>query len=336
MRTLLSTTHTLRRHARGVTLIELMVAVALGAFLMIGAMNVFMQSRTTFRINQSVARLQENARFVLATIEPDIRMANYYGLTNNSVQIAGRAKTTVANGIGPSSCGANWTIDLDTPVTGSNNTYPWPALTCGATGGYQPATDTITIRRVVDNATLPGLLGVNTLYVYSQRAATGQIFIPPVPGSVLPGGQSFQLVASGYYISRQSASLGAKGTTIPSLHHKWLKGNPPSIQDDEILPGVEDLQVEFGIDTNAPGGAGRGAIDRYVNPGDPLLTGANTVVLAVRIWLRLRAEDIENGFTDATTYTYADVNYTPPVAARPFRRLLISKTIYLRNARPMT
>ena len=36
-----------RRRVAGVTLIELMVAMAIGSFLMLGAMTVFVQSRTT-------------------------------------------------------------------------------------------------------------------------------------------------------------------------------------------------------------------------------------------------------------------------------------------------
>jgi type IV pilus assembly protein PilW len=53
------------RQQHGMTLIELMVALAIGAFLMIGAISVFVQSRTTFRVTESVSRLQETARFAL-------------------------------------------------------------------------------------------------------------------------------------------------------------------------------------------------------------------------------------------------------------------------------
>jgi type IV pilus assembly protein PilW len=333
MRTLLSR-RTLRRHALGLTLIELMVAVAIGAFLMIGAMTVFMQSRTTFRVNQSVSRLQENARFALATIEPDIRMASYYGLATRGSRILGAASTTQPNGIGPGTCGPNWTIDLVNPVVGTNSVYPWPAGTCGALGGYQAGTDTITIRRTTDNPN--PVLANNTLYVQSSRSQESLIFLNPPMPTPPPGSQSFALRASGYYIASQSQSLGTKGTNIPSLHVKSL-GSGPAITDNEILAGVEDLQIQFGIDTDVPGTANRGSIDRYVNPDDPVLTAnPNTVILAVRIWLRLRAEDIENGFSDTTNYAYADVNYTPTAAEQPFRRLLVSKTIYLRNARPMS
>jgi hypothetical protein len=53
--------------------------------------------------------------------------------------------------------------------------------------------------------------------------------------------------------------------------------------------------------------------------------------VAVRIWVRVRAEAPERGFTDNRTYQYADIQpFTPN---DNFRRVLISRTIYLRNSR---
>ena len=89
------------------------------------------------------------------------------------------------------------------------------------------------------------------------------------------------------------------------------------------------MQIQLGIDTDPPGAANRGAIDRYVNADDPLL--ATSAVLAVRVWLRIRAERIENGFRDTVTYNYADENAGPFLDS--FRRVVVSKTIYVRNAR---
>ncbi len=57
------------------------------------------------------------------------------------------------------------------------------------------------------------------------------------------------------------------------------------------------------------------------------------IVLAVRIWVRVRAERLENGFTDTTNYVYADQNVGP--FNDNFRRMVVSKTIYVRNARPL-
>jgi type IV pilus assembly protein PilW len=124
---------------------------------------------------------------------------------------------------------------------------------------------------------------------------------------------------------------------VPSLRVKTLMGDG-TIQDQEVAPGVEDLQVQFGVDTDALGAPTRGSIDRYVNANDALFIAGNPAfaadaeILAVRIWLRLRAERFENGFADAATFVYADQS------AGPFhdgiRRLVVTKTIYLRNARP--
>jgi type IV pilus assembly protein PilW len=129
----------------GMTLIELMVALAIGAFLMIGAITVFMQSRATFRITESVSRLQENARFALDVLEPDIRMAHYWGLTTTTASIVNRAAATAPNGPGPDTCGNNWTIDLDQAIAGSNNSY---GFACAGTAPVETNADT---RHVVDH-----------------------------------------------------------------------------------------------------------------------------------------------------------------------------------------
>jgi hypothetical protein len=118
---------------------------------------------------------------------------------------------------------------------------------------------------------------------------------------------------------------------LAAMHRKTLVASG-AINDEEVLPGVEDLQVEYGVDTNPVGSATRGSITRYVTADDPVVLAPDTEVLAVRVWVRLRAERPENGFTDTAEYVYADRDDGPFNDA--FRRLVVSKTIYLRNARP--
>jgi type IV pilus assembly protein PilW len=126
---------------------------------------------------------------------------------------------------------------------------------------------------------------------------------------------------------------------VPSLRVKTLLADS-SIQDQEVMPGVEDFQVQFGVDTDAADTNERGSIDRYVDPDDPMIDpddaafDPNSVVMAVRIWLRIRAERPENGFTDTANYVYADQNVGP--FNDGFRRFVVSKTIYLRNSRPLS
>ena len=328
---------TFQRRNAGVTLIELMVALAIGALLMIGAVTVFMQGRTTFRVTESVARLQENGRFGVDRLESDVRMSHYWGLTTRTYRILGRAGPADPDGPGDDTCGVNWTIDLANlvgPNNGSNNGY---GFACAGLAPVEVNADTLMVRRVLEDPIAPAALTANTVYIQSNRGGLNpQIFT----GTAIPidfddpaTSATFQVVANGYYVSRNS-TLGAG---VPSLRVKTLVQGG-AIQDQEVLPGVEDLQVQYGVDTDLEGDLNRGSIDRYVNADDPILDPMSPAfiddaeILAIRIWLRIRAERPENGFTDTTAYAYADQNVGPFNDA--FRRIVVSKTVYMRNTRP--
>jgi type IV pilus assembly protein PilW len=326
------------------TLIELMVALAIGAFLMLGAITVFVQSRTAFRVTETMSRLQENARFALDTMEPDIRMAHFWGLTARTYLIQGRRGINEAAGIGNQTCTANFVINLNEAIDGTNNAYSWGCAASPVGGAGMTNSDTLIVRRVAEDAIAPAALAActtcdNTFYIQSTRAQLGQIFV----GKAIPAGynattsETHALSVSGYYVSTTSSVQG-----LPSLRRKFLQANG-SIGDEEIAVGVEDMQIELGIDTDVPGtpvapNPNRGSIDRYVNPDDALIdpTNAgfnpNAEILAVRVWLRLRGERRENGLVDPTSYDYAD--RAAGVFNDSVRRLLVSKTIYVRNARP--
>ena len=325
----------------GMTLIELMVALAIGTFLMLGAFTVFMQSRATFRVTESLSRLQENGRLALAMLEPEIRMAHYWGLTNLTSNISNRARPSAANGPGPDNCGNNWTINLDEAVDGSNNSY---GFACAGFAPVETNSDTLIVRRAGEDVETPPLTGANTMRIQSVRgAASSEIFV----GTTIPGGftaatsETHRLFVNGYYVSRTSqvtTTVPGVGTLqVPSLRVRTLLANG-NVDIQELVPGIEDLQVQFGVDTDAPGTVDRGSIDRYVNVNDPMIdpTNAgfnpNAEVLAVRVWVRVRAERVERGFQDTATYVYADQNVGP--FNDGFRRVVVSKTVYLRNARP--
>lgn len=326
----------MNRRQHGMTLIELMVALAIGAFLMIGAITVFMQSRTTFRVTESLSRLQESARFALETIEPDIRMAHYWGLTSRTYVITGRPPPTANASIGTGACSNNAdTRNLTEAVEGDNGGY---SFGCAAFNTAMPNADTLVVRRVSEDPV--AALSAGTLYIQSTRGAQGGTIFAgtTIPSDYVPAtSATHRLIVNGYYVDQSSSIAG-----MPSLRRKSLQPGG-GIIDEEIMVGVEDMQIQFGVDTDVPGTAiapnpNRGAVDIYLNPDDPIIDPTNAgfnldaEILAVRVWLRLRAERVENGLFDPTDYEYADEDFG--VFADGFRRIVVSKTIYLRNARP--
>src|SRR5690606_33146546 len=116
---------------RGLSLIELLVAVTIGGLLIFGATQVYVDSKRTYETNESAARLQETARYAMSVLEPDIRMSNYWGLVKGAGLITGSAAQTEASAGAPTSCGTNFAHDLLRNIEGRNNTY---GLTCSAYG----------------------------------------------------------------------------------------------------------------------------------------------------------------------------------------------------------
>lgn len=64
------------RRQAGFTLIELMIALVIGLIAMIGIVSLFGGTSRTNRLQEGLARLQENGRFAVMRIESDLRMAS--------------------------------------------------------------------------------------------------------------------------------------------------------------------------------------------------------------------------------------------------------------------
>ncbi len=313
----------------GFTLIEMMVALAIGSFLIIGAVQIYTQSRQSYIVNESIAKVQDTATFAIDTLETDLRMASNWGLMSRGLHIEGRSvigdpNPTELAGI-PGDCGEEWVLNLAMPVDGDNNGYTLP---CTPGVGLQTNSDHLVVRRASADpvAPEPGRLQIQTTRIQGQVFTDG----------VIPGGftatdsATHNLLVTSYYVADDSDLIPG----VPTLRRRTLRmnGGATGIVDEEIAPGVENLQVQFGVDVD-----GDNSIDRYVNPGDGIYdpTSANYVpgsrVITARVWLVVRAIDIEVGLTDGRTYAPGDVNLGQ--FNDQFRRMQVSKTILLRNIR---
>jgi len=332
-----NTIHTMRRQS-GITLVELMVALAIGSFLIMGAVQIFSQSRQAFIVNESIARVQETAHFAMDTIEADLRMASNWGRNSRSLAVEGRSLVGDANPNGLTvpipTCGDDWAFDLARPIDGSDNAYN---LICAADGGAQANSDVVTIRRA---SVQPVALEAGRLQLQSTRIQ-GELFeVGAVPGAFLPvtnhpitgapSSATHNLMVNSYYVSPTSALIPG----VPTLRRKTLtvRNGAPFIEDQEVAPGVENIQLQLGIDLDEDN-----TVDRYVNPGDDVYNPAaagyvpGARVMTARIWILVRGVTTEFGLQDGRNYQPANANIG--LVNDSFRRLQVSKTILLRNAR---
>ena len=103
-----------KRSIRGLSLIELMIALLIGSILMIGVVQVFAASRTAYQLSEGMSRVQENGRFALDYLQRDIRMAGHFGCVND--QARGQI-----NGALNSHFAANGPMDFGFSVRGYEN-----------------------------------------------------------------------------------------------------------------------------------------------------------------------------------------------------------------------
>jgi len=365
-----STRRSLRR-SLGLSMIELLVALAIGGVIISGAVYVYDQSRNTYTTNDNLARIQEQARFAMSLVETELQMAGYLGFVNTTEGMQWQSATTTADSdmtkirqwnatkadyvTASHICGRNFAVDIYTPVQGSNDDFvlgPDRTTACDPLGGgYLDGTDTVTTRRVSTNAVLA--LDPNKVqFIAARMSATANILSAGKTTTEIPTFKDMyeihDLVVRTFYISADSEGFPG----VPALRMKSLRAlNDPdgAFSDDELASGVEDMQIQFGVDTGSYDGddaiddpnpegipEGNGQATRYVDPDDatidPTVKTAAQIV-SVRIWLRVRGDTPERGFTDDRTYTYAGKAYTPSADEAVFRRMLVSRTIQLRNAR---
>lgn len=65
------------KQQRGLSLVELLIAMALGLLLTVGALQMMLSSQGLYRTTDSLSRIQESGRFALDFLAKDIRMGGY-------------------------------------------------------------------------------------------------------------------------------------------------------------------------------------------------------------------------------------------------------------------
>ncbi len=320
-----------RSRQTGFTLVELMVAMVISLILMGGVLQIFASTKTSYRVHDSVSQMQETGRFAIEMLTRDIRMADFWGCAN------GIGKVT--NGLDPDG-GAGY---IDFTAGGLDGTE-----------GGSGAPDSIVLRGGYGTG-----LGVESPFGPQSSA---NIKVPTGNGfevgdillvSDCTAADIFQLTSgdpdnTGTLVH----NTGVPGVTPGNLSPVTCTGanahclskvydnnavvfRPQQITNavdpsasvllrngQEMIDGVEDLQILYGEDTD-----GSGAANQYVNATQ--VTDMEAVV-SVRISLVTRSKQ--------TNVTSAGQSYsvmgTSKTSTDTRLRQVYTATIGIRNRLP--
>jgi type IV pilus assembly protein PilW len=345
----------INRRERGFTLVELMVAMTLGLGTVAATGYIYLGTVKTYRAHDSMSRLQEGARFAFELMGKDLRMAGTTGCPNAT-------SVNVLNG------STDWEKDLfgmpivsvdRDGVAGSETEFSdalrvlradmsreYVVLAHDSIGGtftltgphnitagqYMVATDCN--HAVVFQASVPAVNQISHPAGGVPGNATDRLGAGGVIYTFAPGSRLYRLDSTSYFVANNVAGQ-------PSLFRSRPRGATGVITREELVEGVEDLQVTYAVDTSVPAD---GQAD-FVDPdgdGDPYLTAAQVDSAAVpganasQRWARVVSARIsslirtnEDGVVpDAQTYTFNGVATVP--ADRRMRKVS-TNVIRLRN-----
>lgn len=178
------------QNQRGLSLIELMIAILISAFLLLGLIEMFAASRTAYQLSQGVARVQENGRFALGFLMRDVRMAGHMGCVNDQA-----LSMTGGGGINAHFNSASFPLRFDIGLQGfeADDTSPGDTLTLPA-APVAGAADTWTPALPADIAALSPVAGsdivmlrfldpIGTSLQSFSSAATTSVATPLAAGS---------------------------------------------------------------------------------------------------------------------------------------------------------
>jgi len=316
----------------GFSVVELMVSLGLSMTLAIAVVTVFVNNSYSFNQDENVARMQDDARHALREIAFDISMAGHYAELHVPDTVTPDAGLAIGVDCGPTGQ-VNWMYQ--TVVAGSGDTMSISAIdnasnadvvaahSCFASGELLEGTDVVSIKRVVGAEA--GALRAGGIYLRTN-GTVGLLYRAPISAAptivVAPPRADWEYRPSIYYI-RQFANTAGDG--IPTLCRKTLRGAVPSMATECIATGIENLQIEYGIDTSEDG-------HPNMYSTGPTLAEIQNVVSA-RIFLLARTTDIDTRYTNGKTYSISNAPDFDP--GDSFHRRVFSTNVSIQNIRSM-
>ncbi|HEX6828316.1 MAG TPA: PilW family protein [Burkholderiales bacterium] len=338
----------------GLSLVELMVAITISLLLMVAASGAFLSTSQSNREVQAAGQQIENGRYGMSAVQDDLRHAGFYG---QYYQISPGTIT-------PDPCVVALAAIKDSlpiPVQGYNDSGGSP-VSCIPGSDFVPGTDVLVVRRA---QAIP-LGGPTTPRPDDDAPVPGDIYIQSVPASadiqIGGGGYTFDVTkADGtatvlkrkdgvkaaeirkfnvhvYFISPCSGtSCDGGGDGVPTLKRLELIsiGGAPGFRVVPLAEGIENMQLEYGIDDqpvfpvpNPFTGqtVGDGVPDRYV--AAPTAADWSNVV-TVKVYMLARNTEQSQGYTDAKTYDLGLAGTVTPGGS--FKRHLFTSTTQIRN-----
>jgi type IV pilus assembly protein PilW len=340
---------------RGFSLVELMVAMTLSLILLAGILSVVYSSKVTYRESERIARLQESGRTAVELMLRDIRAGGFRGCTRNvPFTTTLESSTDLLWNFATMMTGFDYSGD-------GTDADDWTPARPDVAGDALPGSDVIVVRTVrpnlpafTTNAAIVSTtdpitvtrqaadtLPVGRTVVISDCNAAAVFAVSAFEGSGTTATLHHETGITGVGPGNSTADIGfeyqpgaqvvpvdtvvyyiAESDTVRDVVNPSLWRVIGSDDPQELIEGVEALQVEYGVDTDG---------DRIVN--EYLDASAVTNwdnVMSVSFAVLIRSAEPNAQEIDKRTWKLLSAEYGP--FDDRFERTIYTTTVTLRNA----
>jgi len=327
---------------RGMNLIELMISIVVGLFILAGILSLFVAGQRNSDSTFQFGAMQENGRLALEVISRDLNHSGFFS------ELTGVPLVLGANFI---SAGTTFSAEQD--CLGAENSTSFPSVN----GDYHMIWASETGTGVQDGAmgcindqdnetkltANSGILSIKRLaaspthcsdvqdhrYYLALNHFRAQLYAgSDINASCsgieakVPGYQLWRLIHHVYYLDQRQVK---NKLYIPQLRRMELTTGGMVLTDGPMAQGIEDMQFIFVVDNNNDGEA-----DSYIQLKDLKTADWDKQnIIAIEVNLLIRSRNISpRSYTNNASYQVGSkqVNVNDQ-----YRRLLLSSVIPLRN-----
>lgn len=282
---------TMQNTAKGFSLIELMIAMLIGLFLLAGIATSYVSSKKSSVKVDEMSKLEDNGRLALEVLSNAIEHTGYMPVANadpfNPPFILNNGDVTSVGCPGGGNSVESLGIFKPTRITKD-----------GAAGSG----DRIAIMYHGDSRVFSDCSG-------ATLPATCQAEPPTVPSL---GAPNKSRIYNAFFLTKNAAN------NLLQLRCAGSREKKVQILAD----GIEEMQFMYGVDTTDDGNA-----NSYKNATN---VAAWNSVVSVQIAVLVRSEKPVKPHKEKITYTLLDQSYTPTTKDR-YQRAVFSTTVRLRN-----
>jgi type IV pilus assembly protein PilW len=247
MKSYLSRHPSSRHFVQGLTLIEMMVSIVIGMFMVAAILAVYAGASGAARTAEAQGRMNEDAHAALTILTQQIRMAGSNPIQPNRTTAAPRNPAFPAGSFAIRGCEGKFSnVTVTTAIS---------TLTCAS--GTSTLPDSIAVSYEADRYnTVPTTTGLGTPTDCTGSALTVVTTNVVAATTTLPGTAT---IAINYYVADNRFYIGTStAVTSPSLYCKGIN----NINAQPLVENIEDMQFTYGT---SPAGTATGTVAGYLD-----------------------------------------------------------------------